>query len=143
LVVSHDREFLNNVVTATLVFEGEGVVTEYIGGFDDWEKYMLDRRAAGRVASAAAKRAEAPRPARQEPPDRKKLSFKEKQELERLPARIEELELETEQLYRQLAEKAFYEKAGFVPQARERIAAITAELDETYKRWEALEARPQ
>jgi ATP-binding cassette subfamily F protein uup len=143
LVVSHDREFLNNVVTATLVFEGKGIVTEYIGGFDDWEKYMLERRTAGQAASTAVKRMEPPRPARQKLPDRKKLSFREKQELAMLPARIEELERETELLNRQMADQAYFEKPGFVPQARQRIAAIAAELDETYKRWEALETRPQ
>ena len=143
LVVSHDREFLNNVVTATLVFEGNGTVKEYIGGFDDWEKYMLERRKTDAAASAAAKRAEPVRPERPQPPEEKKLSFREKQELEALPQRIEELETESEQLSLQMADKAFFGKAGFVLQAKERIAAIEKELGDSYRRWETLEARPK
>jgi ATP-binding cassette subfamily F protein uup len=140
LVVSHDREFLNNVVTATLVFEGNGVVKEYVGGYDDWQ-----------AAKAATKAASKPMPVAPEKQvvresdaaEIKKLSFKEKRELEALPALIEQLEEEHRQLGLQMADPQCYAKHGFIATSKTRLAEIDNSLAEAYGRWEELAERPQ
>lgn len=140
LVVSHDREFLNNVVTATLVFEGNGVVKEYVGGYDDWQ-----------AAKAATKAASKPMPVAPEKQvvresdaaEIKKLSFKEKRELEALPALIEQLEEEHRQLGLQMADPQCYAKHGFIAASKTRLAEIDNSLAEAYGRWEELAERPQ
>jgi ATPase components of ABC transporters with duplicated ATPase domains len=134
LIVSHDREFLNNVVTATLVFEGNGEFKEYIGGYDDWQ-HQVEQKAVPPAIKG-------PRPEKsslisQAGP--KKLSFKEKRELESLPERIEELEKEHEAINLQMADPAFYQKTGFITETKKRIGIIEKELAEHYKRWEELE----
>ena len=134
LIVSHDREFLNNVVTATLVFEGNGEFKEYIGGYDDWQ-HQVEQKA---VPTAI----KGPRPEKSSLTSQagpKKLSFKEKRELESLPERIEELEKEHEAINLQMADPAFYQKIGFVTETKKRIGIIEKELIEHYKRWEELE----
>jgi ATP-binding cassette subfamily F protein uup len=134
-LVSHDREFLNNVVTSTLAFEGEGVVKEYAGGYDDF----LRQRA------PAAKEVEAQRAAPPPPPPRpagpRKLSYKETRELEALPGRIEALEARQKELHAAMADPGWYK------QGAERISAAQAELEEVerdlaaaYERWQALES---
>jgi ATP-binding cassette subfamily F protein uup len=135
LLVSHDREFLNNVVTSTLVFEGEGVVSEYVGGYDDWfRQAQTAAPAAAPVRSAPAKqrvKAEKPR----------KLTFKEERELEGLPDRIAGLEGEQEDLHRRLSDPEFYRTAGAdVAKLNGRLAELETELAEVYRRWEELEA---
>ncbi|MBN1626420.1 MAG: ATP-binding cassette domain-containing protein, partial [Deltaproteobacteria bacterium] len=105
LLVSHDREFLNNVVTSTLVFEGNGVVNEYPGGYDDW----LSQRPAPveeQIERPARKSAAIAREDKKDKPRR--LTFKEKGELEGLPAIIENLEQEQKAIYAQMAEPGFY-----------------------------------
>ena len=138
LVVSHDREFLNNVVTATLVFEGNGVVKEYTGGYDDWERIKLLRQPAI-VKKPAAKTQPAADAENLRGP--KKLSYKEKNELETLPACIEQLEKDLEELNLQMADPALYSKQGFVRTAKERIATIEHTLKNAYTRWEDLDKR--
>jgi ATP-binding cassette subfamily F protein uup len=135
LLVSHDREFLNNVVTSTLVFEGDGLVREYAGGYDDW---LRQSAAAAAVASPAAL------PVLEKPRNRavrpRKLSFKEERELEALPERIRELEGEQEKLHLTLADPEFYRNAGAeVAKLNARLTAIEKELAEAYCRWEELE----
>ncbi len=139
LLVSHDRALLNAVVTSTLVFEGEGRVREYVGGYDDW---VRQRPAA--VLPAAAERP--PRPAAQPrpSPDTRsapaKLSYKNQRELAALPAQIEALEAEQADLHARMADPAFYQQAGGgIAVARERLAALETELEAAYARWEALE----
>ncbi len=145
LIVSHDRTFLNNVVTSTIVFE-EGTVNEYVGGYDDW-RAAVERRAR-ESAAAKSERAEkktAARPAEGNSPSAakgKRLSYNEQRELQQLPGRIEKLEAEIRQLHQQMADPSFYQSGG------EAIAATTnklAELDQTlaqaYGRWEELEAQ--
>jgi len=136
LLVSHDREFLNNVVTSTLVFEGDGLVREYVGGYDD----LLRQAAAVAAASSSAplpvqekQRSRAERP--------RKLTFKEERELEALPGQIGELEGEQEKLHLTLADPEFYRSAGTeVVKLNARLVAIEKELAEAYCRWEELEA---
>ena len=106
LLVSHDREFLNNVVSSTLVLEGEGRVKEYAGGYDDW----LRQRPAEPPPAAKPPIAR-PEP-RQSPPQRsRRLTYKEQRELAALPQRIEALEAELGQLHQLTADPAFYRKA--------------------------------
>jgi ATP-binding cassette subfamily F protein uup len=135
LLVSHDRAFLDNVVTSTLVFEGGGRVQEYVGGYSDWARL--------RDAAAAAK--EPPRKDAKPATERAKpakLSYKDERELAQAPGKIESLEAEQAELLQRVSQPAFY-KASADEQARvhARLAALTAELEAAYVRWEALEAR--
>jgi ATP-binding cassette subfamily F protein uup len=135
LLVSHDRAFLNHVVTSTLVFEGAGTVKEYAGGYDDW---LRQKSAAATPAS--------PEPARQEPRrvprDRpRKLTYHEQRELESLPALIETLEAEQEQLQQRFAEPGFYQQSGAeIAKVTTRLETVHQELQLAYARWESLEA---
>ncbi len=135
LLVSHDRTFLNNVVTSTLAFEGSGRVREYVGGYDDWLR-QRQVSAPSKPAKTASKREKAPPPSERP----RRMNNKERFELEALPERIEALETEQEQLYVQMSDPAFYRGEGDgVAQLKTRLDAIAQELEEAYKRWEALE----
>ncbi len=134
LLVSHDRAFLDNVVTSTLVLEGDGRVGDYVGGYEDW---LRQRPQAQPAAKREIPRSQ-PRPAKERP---KKLSFKEKQELETLPRRIEELETEQAEIHARMSDPAFYRNSGAeVAAVQERLEKIEAELAVGYARWEELEA---
>ena len=134
LLVSHDREFLNNVVTSTLVFEGDGKVNEYVGGYDDWVRQAATRTPAPEPAKESAAK---PRPKVEKA---RKLTFKEGKELEGLPARIAALEGEEAELHAKLADPDFYKSAGnAVTTVNERLAAVAIELEAVYARWEELE----
>lgn len=137
LVVSHDREFLNNVVTSALIFSQAGTIHEFVGGYDDWERQLL---------ALATPITDPPKPAieltkakNQSTIPARKLSFKEQKELEILPARIEALDLEQTQLHTQLADFVHCQKPGFVAKAQTRLAEIEYELKNAYARWEMLE----
>jgi ATP-binding cassette subfamily F protein uup len=133
LLVSHDRAFLNNVVTSTLVFEGDGVVNDYVGGYDDWLRQ--------RAKSIEAKPVEAKReaaPVREKP---KKLSYKIQRELEELPKKIEQLETERGALQKRIGDPAFYQQGkAEIDAAQARMTALDEELARAYVRWEELEA---
>jgi ABC transport system ATP-binding/permease protein len=137
LLVSHDREFLNNVVTSTLVFEGEGVVKEYAGGYDDWLRQRDQQtKAVEKSSKAAAKSVESKEPTS----PRRKLSFKEQRELDSLPQKIMELETEQQQLHAIMADSGFYrQESGVIAEKKTRLATIEAELARVFERWEALE----
>mgnify|MGYP000238684122 CR=1 FL=1 len=144
LIVSHDRAFLNNVVTGVMAFEGNGRVAEYVGGYDDW----LRQRPSGLATAASAASAPAagtgtsasgPTPV---PSAKRKLSFKEQRELDTLPARIEQLEAEQAQLQEQISASDFYTQ----PQAK--VAVVLARLEElaklldtSYARWQQLDQK--
>ena len=133
LVVSHDRAFLDNVVTSTLVFEGGGRVAEYVGGYTDWVR----QRAPAPVA-ASPKRAAAPAAvARAE--KARRLTFKERAELAELPALIDALEREREDLYRSLSNPALLRDGAAVAGARSRLGALDEAITSKSARWEALE----
>jgi len=138
LLVSHDRTFLDNVVTGTLVFEGDGRFCEYAGGYDDWERYQRQIPAAPkRSTSHAAARAEAAE--RDLRPH--KLSYKEQRELETLPAKIEALEAEQSELHGRMAAGEFYrQKSDKITAALERLEEISRELEASYRRWQELES---
>jgi ABC transport system ATP-binding/permease protein len=135
LLVSHDRTFLNNVVTSTLVLEGEGRVGEYAGGYDDW---LLQSKLEPAVKAAKApSRMKKPQTQRERRPT---LSFQERHELEALPPRIETLEAEQASLYQAMSTPSFYQQGGSeITRAKARLESLEQELDEAYQRWEALE----
>ncbi len=138
LLVSHDRAFINNVVTSTLVLEGEGRVNEYVGGYDDW---LRQKRRKSEVLAAPVKQEEqkpAPGQLKEKP---RKLTFKEQKELDVLPKRIEGLDAEQQQITATMADPAFYRESGKkVAETKARLEAVEKELSEVYKRWEELEA---
>ncbi|MCK9463088.1 MAG: ATP-binding cassette domain-containing protein [Proteobacteria bacterium] len=135
LLVSHDRAFLNNVVTSTLVFEGGGRLSEYVGGYDDWIRQRPPPAAAEapRAAQPVRQREKAARP--------RTLTFKERLELDALPARIEALEAEAGRLRATLADPGFYKTAGVeVAGVNARLAAEEAALAAAYDLWAELES---
>jgi ABC transport system ATP-binding/permease protein len=136
LLVSHDREFLNNVVTSTLVLGSDGRVREYVGGYEDWLRQSATE--ASPVAPAVRPVQEKPKRQAERP---RKLSFKEERELEALPDVIAGLEEEQERLHTTLADPNFYKSAGTeIATINTRLEALEHELTEAYQRWEELEA---
>ncbi len=138
LLVSHDRAFLDNVVSSTLVLEGEGRVGEYVGGYTDWLRQRP--AAAAAVAAATAK----PGLAREQPAavaaPKRKLSFKDQRELEQLPKRIEELENAIAAHGEAMNDPAFFKQdSATITRANEAVAALQAELDAAYARWSELD----
>ncbi len=135
-LVSHDRTFLNNVVTSTIAFEGEGVVKEYAGGYDD---YLRQRPALPRaVVAPAAKVAKAPTAST---PAARKLSFKERRELEALPQVIEDLETRQKELHGAMAAPDYHcQGAARISAARSELEAIERDLSLAYSRWGELDA---
>jgi len=139
LLVSHDREFLDNVVTSTLVFEGNAQVSEYVGGYSDW---LRQRKAPG----GAAQRASGPARARENAPaaaraQARKLSFKERRELEAMPTRIQLLEAEQTRLQTQISDPELFRKSpADAAGALKRLQTLVKELEIAYSRWDALES---
>jgi ATP-binding cassette subfamily F protein uup len=139
LLVSHDRAFLNEVCTSLLVFEGDGRVADYNGGYDDWQKERAARAAAAAAAQARAAAAAKPAPAAVAPAKTRKLTNKERAELEALPARIEQLEKEQAALTAQLADQAFFKQAGgAVREATARLEELEKQVAAAYQRWTEL-----
>ena len=142
LLVSHDRDFLDNVVTSTLALEGDGRLGDYVGGYTDWlrQRPVAQATAAASPASPASPAAPAPVPAAAPAPAKKKLSFKDQRELELLPARIEQLETDIAARSAAMQDPAFYRQDAAAQQrANTELAAQQAELDAAYARWEALD----
>ncbi len=141
LLVSHDREFLNNVVTSTLVLEGQGRVKEYAGGYDDW---LVQRKepAATEPEKPAAKPQAKPKPQADQSDGRQRLTYGEKLELEKLPARIEKLERRQSEIHERMSAAGFFEQEReTITQATEELKVVEEELSEVYSRWEDLEER--
>jgi ATP-binding cassette subfamily F protein uup len=142
LIVSHDRRFLNNVVTSTLAFEGHGRIEEYVGGYDDWVRQRGAAAGAAVPPRAEPVRAEATPAASSRTSRPQKLSYKERREFDELPARIEALETEQADLEARMALAEFYlQPAATITEAVERVEAIRAELDGLYRRWDDLDSR--
>jgi ATP-binding cassette subfamily F protein uup len=144
LLVSHDRDFLDNVVTSTLVLEGDGRLGDYVGGYTDWVRQRRSPAATATNAAASAARTEAlatggpPPPA---PATKRKLGYREARELEQLPTRIEQLETEIAARTAAMAEPAFFQQDGAaITAANQALAQLQAELDAAYARWGELEA---
>jgi ATP-binding cassette subfamily F protein uup len=137
LLVSHDRVFLDNVVTSTFAFEGDGAVREYVGGYEDWlRQRALPAVPAESKPPAAARTTDA----RSDGP--KKLSYNEQREFEGLPARIEALEVEQQALSTRVSGPDFYrEPAADITTALTRLDAVATEIAAAYRRWDELDAR--
>ncbi|EQM76311.1 ATP-binding cassette domain-containing protein [Pseudomonas stutzeri] len=144
LMVSHDRAFLDNVVTSTLVFEGNGVVREYVGGYQDWLRQGGSPRLLG-VAETKESKTEAPaskpvEPVAEAAPAKKKLSYKVQRELEALPGKIDAVEKNIAALQAEIAQPAFYQQtAEHTGETLARLEALQKELDELLERWAELE----
>ncbi|MHC5093595.1 MAG: ATP-binding cassette domain-containing protein [Planctomycetota bacterium] len=134
LLVSHDRAFLNNVVTSTLVLVGDGVVMEFVGGYDDWL-----RQCQGTLQAQPQKTTPKKTATKHKSGQRRKLSFKEKNELEALPQLIETLETEQQQLHDGMADPDFYKKGADVAAAAQRLEELKEQLENAYARWQTLE----
>jgi ATP-binding cassette subfamily F protein uup len=149
LLVSHDRAFLDNVVTSTLVFEGGGQVNEYVGGYTDWlRQRRVSSGAAGRTPSTTVFAAPATskpvlQPAAPQPaaPKPRKLSYKDQRELDALPAMIQKLEAEQATLAAAIADPELFRRdLAQANAAVARLQAVEKELEGAFARWEALEA---
>jgi ABC transport system ATP-binding/permease protein len=141
LVVSHDRTFLDHVVTSTLVFEGGGAVQEYVGGYADW----LRQRPAPASPEVPARPGPGPRRTAADQagvPAGRKLSFRERREFDALPARIEALEAEDARLSAEVAGVEFYKApADRIRATLARLDALRVELEDAYRRWDELDSR--
>ncbi len=154
LLVSHDRSFLDQTVTSTMVLSGDGRVEEHVGGYSDWHRFAEQRRSTdssrpnagsngpgdGRSAQSVltSTAAEGAKPKA----GRSKLSYREKHELEALPERIESLETQLGELQKKTADPTFYEQPGEeIACGLQQLAELETELGAAYERWEILEAR--
>lgn len=136
LLVSHDRTFIDNVVTSTFVFEGEGKIQEYVGGYEDYIRQKPVQVPVQPVKAAAEKIINESRP------ENKKLSYKEQQELTSLPKKIEELETELANLQDKIADTAFYkETPEAIAKTMNRLKTLEDEISHAYKRWNELDSR--
>jgi len=134
LLVSHDREFLNNVVTSTFAFEGDGIVREYAGGYDDWirqrkieKKEKVQKQERVKLSSK-----------------KKKLSFKEKKELDELPGILEVKEKRKDDLFEIMSDPTFYQKSGEkVSEIKDELKSLELELETLFERWNELEEKNQ
>jgi ATP-binding cassette subfamily F protein uup len=137
LIVSHDRTFLDNVVSSTLVFEGNGKIQEYIGGYNDWLRQSNVEKTATDIPPKKISEVKAPK---EKSSSTKKLSFKEQKELAELPKKIELLENEQTEINTQMGNADFYQQAQEkITEKLERLKKVEAELAEAYKRWGDLE----
>ena len=145
LIVSHDRSFLDNLVTSTIIFEGDGRVGEYVGGCEDW---LRQRRQPPAPAASTTKTPRADANARQRAapaaPGRRALSYAEKRELEALPQQIETLEAEQRRLEEDAGRAEFYQQdKAAITAALARLEEASRELQQAYRRWEELELKEQ
>jgi ATP-binding cassette subfamily F protein uup len=132
ILVSHDRAFLNNVVTSTLVFEGDGIINQYVGGYDDW---LRQRKTIEPPKSSAGVKIK-PKPSQVV----KKLSYQDQRELDELPKKIELLETQIQSISTKMSESEFYRSTKVEIQKTEtQLADWQSQLGECYKRWEQLE----
>ena len=153
LLVSHDRDFIDNVVTSTLVLEGDGRIGDYVGGYSDWLRQRRPApgsaasvppgqapatQAAGPPASPAGSSIENPRS--DGVPRKRKLSYNEARELAQLPARIESLEAQIAERTQSMHDPAFFKQANAaIVAANGALSALQSELDAAYSRWQELE----
>jgi len=158
LLVSHDRRFMDNVITSTLVFEGGGRIGEYVGGYEDWRRQSRTtsgedpdgsgaaKSAGGREAAGGTIPTRGPDMSDRGPtfstlPRRRKLSFREQRELEALPGQIEALEAEQARLGAEVSSADFYKKAASeIHATMARLEALPAELEEAVRRWDELDS---
>ncbi|MDI9434368.1 MAG: ATP-binding cassette domain-containing protein [Planctomycetota bacterium] len=137
LLICHDRAFLDNVVTSTLVFTGDGTIAEYVGGYNDWRRHQSQEPP--EVTTPKVDKKKLYKEARKAGQPRR-LSFKESKELESLPALIESLEGKLDALHGQLADPAFYRNPDSVVAAKKRLADLETQHAQAFERWEHLES---
>jgi ATP-binding cassette subfamily F protein uup len=145
LLVSHDRDFLDEVVTSTLVLEGDGRIEEYVGGYSDWarsaqaaaQRSQIEPDSGSAPATSAAARTVAAAPV----PARRKLSYKDQRELDALPARIEAIESRLAVLGEEMQDPAFYRRDAAARGATQReLAELSKDLETAYARWQELDS---
>ncbi len=144
ILVTHDRQFLDNVTTSYIVFEGDGNLREFVGDYDTWRKEHLAEIAAKSVPAKPEKpKTDVPAGPQtpKNPPSKKKLSYKETRELEALPQQIEDLENEQKALAEKLNDPDFYRDPAAVQATNARLAEIDEALLLALERWEELESR--
>ena len=138
LIVSHDRAFLNNLVTGLLILDGSGKVTFFNGDYDEWLKNQQDHEPLQEKADEKIQSKQKTNPKTAE--NRRRLSFNEKKELEALPAKIEVLETEQASLNQAMADPSFYQQeSSLIAQSVDRLKEIEIILQEAYQRWAELE----
>lgn len=145
LMVSHDRTFLNNVVTSTIVFEDDGrggfQPREYVGGYDDWQDAVSRRESEPPSESKKKTESKSSKPAPPAQSEKKKLSYNEKRELEQLPTKIEALEEKIAAMHASMAEPDYYQKdRDLIAKDAAELKSMEAELESAFQRWEILEA---
>ena len=145
-LVSHDRAFLENTVTQVIAFEGNGKLTEFGGGYDDWQRFtqqrQLDKKADEKKAEATAAIKTKSQAAETPSKSTSKLSFKEQKALDEIPLKIEQLEAEQTAINTQLANSELYKtQAALVKTLQARLNSIDLELENLLAQWEALEAK--
>lgn len=141
MLVSHDREFIDNVVTSTLVFEGEGRIGEYVGGYEDWlrQRSFQEKKEASSIKSKDSNKIAGgnDQGVKEKP---KKRSYKDQRELDALPQLIEKLEQEQSQLMAQMSDPNFYQQAAdAIARVNNRVAEVEQQLEKAYERWQQLE----
>lgn len=140
LLVSHDRAFINNVVTSSIVFDEDGQVREYVGGYDDW----LHQRSQAKQQTHIPKKADS-QPAstvKSAPKKKSKLTYQEQLDLKALPLKIEELEAKQAAFNKQMSDPDFYQKdAETITSLQQAVADLEETLSATYEKWEALEEK--
>jgi ATP-binding cassette subfamily F protein uup len=140
LLVSHDRAFLDNVVTSVFVLDGSGDVDEFVGGYSDWMNHVKQAKQ-DKPAVVVKRTEEALKQERPATAKKKKLSFKDQQELNKLPDLIDELEAKQAALTQQISSSAFYKKDSLaIAKTVDELKAIEAKLEQVYARWNELEA---
>ena len=131
LLVSHDRTFIDNIVTSTLVFDAPGEVNEYVGGYEDWLRQRPVVDSEPKKVSSPATRPNKPRP---------QVSQQDRKELKVLPRKIEKLECEIEQLHQRFADPEFFQQdPQLITEAQKQLAQYEKSLEELFERWEILE----
>ena len=136
LLISHDREFIDNVVSSTLVFEGDGVVKDYVGGYQDWlrQRPAIASESEKLLSSAAKKTPE------KQAPKAQKLSYKKQRELDQLPEKVEILEAEIAVIQEQMSQSDFFKQdKSLISETQQKSDELEKSLEQAYARWEALE----
>ncbi|NWG39029.1 MAG: ATP-binding cassette domain-containing protein [Hydrogenophilaceae bacterium] len=140
ILVSHDRTFLDNVVTTSIAFEGDGKLINVAGGYEDWKRERAAREGATQKTAARPEATPEARPAAEPRREKRKLSYKEQRELDAMPETIRALEQEQSALQAKLADPATWQQVGVdVTAMNARLEAIEQELLKCLERWESLE----
>ena len=140
LLVSHDRTFLDNVVTSTIAFEGDGNVYEYIGGYKDWVKQKRDQQKNQTIKESKPKELGSQSKVNVTTP-KKKLSYNLQRELDQMPQKIDQLEQDIESLTAKMSQADFYQQdQKIVAQTGNKLKQLQDELEQCFIRWEELEA---